>query len=382
MNDYVYLDHNATTTLRPEALAAITAALALGANPSSVHEPGRGARKILEAARSRVAALACAAPSDVIFTSGGTEANNLALRGSGRRRVLVSAVEHPSVLNGGGEIIPVDGNGIVDLESLEAMLSADGAPALVSVMLANNETGVIEPVARVAEIAHSHGALVHCDAIQGAGKIAIDMADLGVDMLSLSAHKIGGPSGAGALIVEGLENRRDMDMKALGFGGGQERGFRVGTENLPGIAGFGAAARCTPEMIADMDRIRRLRDGLEDAVRAIEPDAVVFGEGVARLANTSFLTMPGTDSSTQLMAFDLAGIGLSAGAACSSGKVKTSGVLAAMGVDTDLAATAVRVSLGWPSDAGDVDAFVGAWADLHNRENNSFGAGKLAKPAA
>lgn len=382
MNSYAYLDHNATTTLRPEAREAMMAALALTANPSSVHGPGRDARKMLEAARSQVAALVGAARSDVIFTSGGTEANNLAIQGCGRQRVLVSAIEHPSVLNCGGEIIPVDGDGIVDLESLDMMLSADDRPALVSVMLANNETGVIEPIAQVVEIAHRHGALVHCDAVQAAGKITIDIGDLGVDMLTLSGHKIGGPSGVGALIVDGLDTRQDMNLRATGFGGGHERGFRAGTENLAGIAGFGAAASCAPEMIADVARIRGMRDRLEAAVRAIEPDVEIFAEGTARLGNTSCLTMPGSESSTQLMSFDLAEIGVSAGSACSSGKVKTSGVLKAMGVDTDRAGTAVRVSLGWPNEDRDVDSFISAWAELYDRVNESYGNSKLSKPAA
>jgi len=382
MNGYAYMDHNATTTLRPEALEAMTAALALTGNPSSVHGAGRAARKVLEAARSRVAAILDAASSDVIFTSGGTEANNLALRGTGRRRLLVSAVEHPSVLESGGEIIPVDSDGVVDLERLDMMLGGDATPALVSVMLANNETGVIQPVAQVAEIARRHGALVHCDAIQGAGKIALNLGGLGVDMVSLSAHKIGGPSGCGALVVAGLESRRDINLKATGFGGGHERGFRPGTENLPGIAGFGAAAHLAPSMIDDMERIRGLRDRLEEAIRAIEPDTIVFGENAERIANTSCLTMPGTDNSTQLMSLDLAGVGVSAGSACSSGKVKGSNVLKAMRVDPEIAGTAIRVSLGRTNDGRDIDTFVTAWADLRGRRNNISKTTISEKPAA
>ena len=382
MNRYAYLDHNAMTPLRPEALEAVTAALSLSGNPSSVHGPGRSARKFLEAARAQIAALVGAGTSDVIFTSGGTEANNLAMRGTGRQRHLVSAVEHPSVLNCDGEIIPVDGNGIVDLISLENMLAADDRPALVSVMLANNETGVIQPVAQVAAIAHRHGALVHCDAIQGAGKIAIDVGDLGVDLLSLSGHKIGAPLGVGALVVAGLDARHDLGLKAAGFGGRHERGFRAGTENLSGIAGFGAAAGSIQSMIDDMSRIGALRDSLEAAVRAIEPGSVIFGESVDRLANTSFLTMPGTESSTQLMAFDLAGVGVSTGSACSSGKVTNSAVLATMGVNADIAGAAVRVSLGWSTEKQDIDAFVVAWADLHARGNKKSKTLVSAKSAA
>ena len=382
MSDYAYMDHNATTTPRPEAVEAIASALALTGNPSSVHGPGREARKILEDARYKVASLVGAVPSDVIFTSGGTEANNLALRGTGNRRLVVSAVEHPSVLNCGGEVVPVDGDGIVDFERLDIMLHADDGPTLVSVMLANNETGVIQPVKEIAEIAHRHGALVHCDAIQAAGKIAVDIRGLGVDMLSLSGHKIGGPSGVGALVVSGLESRRDLVVKAIGFGGGHERGMRAGTENLPGIAGFGAAAHVARASLGDMDRIERLRNKLEAAVRVIESDVVIFGEGVARLCNTSCLTMPGTESSTQLMSLDLAGVAVSAGSACSSGKVKASAVLQAMQVDPDVALSAIRVSLGWSSDEGDVDAFVAAWTDLYDRQQNMSNNSNFAISAA
>lgn len=369
MTGYAYLDHNATTEPRPEAVAAMTSVLGRVGNPSSVHGPGRAARKVMERARADVAALVEAAPQDVIFTSGGTEANNLALTGPGRGRVLVSAVEHPSVLNGGGEIIPVDGDGVVDLERLDQILMARDNPALVSVMLANNETGVLQPVADAAAIAHRHGALVHCDAVQAAGKVSLDIAGLGVDMMSVSAHKIGGPAGVGALIVPGLGGPSAPELRGGLFGGGQERGYRVGTENLPGIAGFGAAAAAARSGLGDFAALGRLRDAIEDGVRAIDPKARVMGDTVPRLPNTSCLTMPGTDSQTQVMAFDLAGVGVSAGSACSSGKAKASGVLQAMGVHGDTAATAIRVSLGWTSTDKDVAAFLAVWADLHRRRS-------------
>jgi len=367
MNDTVYLDHNATTTTRPEAARAMAAVLAATGNPSSVHGPGRAQRKVMEDARAKVAALAGAAPEQVVFTSGGTEANNLAVRGCGRSRILISAVEHPAVtapaLEMGAEIVPVDGDGIVDLERLGAMLGDGDTPALVSVMLANNETGVIEPVAEVARIAHEHGALVHCDAVQAAGKIALDIGELGVDMLSLAAHKIGGPSGVGALILgAGYGVPR---LRAVMTGGGQERGLRPGTENLPGIAGFGAAAEVAAKGLGDFARLAELRDRLEAGVKAISPDAVVFAATRDRLANTSYLALPGGDAVMRVMAFDLAGIAISAGSACSSGKVKASGVLAAMAVADDIARRAVRVSLGWSSTPEDVDAFLGVWKDIH-----------------
>jgi cysteine desulfurase len=235
-----YLDWNATAPLRPEAEAAVAAALARCGNPSSVHRWGRAARQSIERAREAVAALVGAAPDRVVFVSGGTEANHLALIGTGRERVLVSAVEHNSVLEAepGAERITVDGNGIVDLARLEQMLALDPRPAIVSVMLANNETGIIQPVAEIAEVAHAHGALFHCDAVQAAGKIPLAAADIGADLISLSAHKLGGPMGIGALVVTG-----NAEPAALIRGGGQERGRRAGSENLPGIAGFAATAR-------------------------------------------------------------------------------------------------------------------------------------------
>ena len=378
MNDYAYMDHNATTTPRPEAVRAMTVVLAAVGNPSSVHGPGRAARKTMEQARVDVAALVNADAADVIFTSGGTEANNLALGGSGRTRRLISAIEHPSVLAGGGEILPVDTNGIIDLDRLEERLLADNTPALVSVMLANNETGVIEPIEDVVAIAHRHGALVHCDAIQAAGKIAVDVVALGVDMMSLSAHKIGGPSGSGALIVPGLGTATGTSLSGQLFGGGQERGYRVGTENLTGIAGFGAAAAVALAGLEDFTRVAGLRDAIEQGVKGIDPRAMVMGEGVRRLPNTSCLTMPGVDSQTQVMAFDLSGVGVSAGSACSSGKTKASAVLKAMGLPEQIAGTAVRVSLGWPSTQADVSAFLSAWSVLHGRQSKQ----EFSAPAA
>lgn len=378
MSDYVYLDHNATTMSRPQAVQAITSVLQAVGNPSSVHGPGRAARKTMEQARAQVAGLVSADVGDVIFTSGGTEANNLALGGAGRTRALVSAIEHPSVLNGGGEVLPVNDAGIVDLDRLEERLLADDTPAVVSVMLANNETGVIEPIEDVCAIAHRHGALVHCDAIQAAGKIAVDVAALGVDMLSMSAHKIGGPSGAGALIVPGIGQGAGVNVKGLLFGGGQERGHRVGTENLIGIAGFGAAAAAALAGLDDFARLADLRDVLEQGVKTIDPQATIQGADVLRLPNTSCLSMPGVDSQTQVMVLDLAGVGISAGSACSSGKTRASAVLKAMNVDDKIASTSVRVSLGWSSTRADVAAFLAAWGDLHGRQ----GAQDISTPAA
>jgi cysteine desulfurase len=360
----VYLDHNATTPVRPAVVETVTRTLAATGNPSSVHRFGRLARKAVEDARERVAALVGATPAQVVFTSGGSEANNLALRGSGRRRILVSAVEHDSVFAAvpGAEVIPVDQDGVVNLAALEGMLAASSEPAALSVMTANNETGVLQPVAQVAEVGHRFGALVHTDAVQAAGRIPVDLVALGVDLLTLSAHKMGGPQGVGALVA--AEN---LPLVPLLAGGGQERGRRPGTENVAGIAGFGVAAELAAEALADSAALIHLRDRLEAGVRATLPSVPVYGSGVARLPNTSCLGMPGVAAETQVVALDLAGVMVSAGAACSAGKVRRSRVLAAMGVGEAEAASAIRISLGWTSTAADVECFVAAWRDLYRR---------------
>ena len=368
MKNPVYMDHNATTAVRPEARDAVALALALTGNPSSVHGSGRTARRLVEDARDAVAALVGAEPAWVVFTSGGTEANNLALRVLPKRApILCSAVEHASVLSvmDGIVEIPVDGDGVVDLGALEALLAGEDTPALVSVMLANNETGVLQPVADVAALAHEHGALIHCDAVQAAGKMAIDYRALGCDLMSLSAHKIGGPSGVGALVVtSGVEG--DLTLIPMLHGGGQERGRRAGTENVPGIAGFGAAARAAREGLTDFARLGRWRERIENRLRQ-RADSRVYGFGAPRLANTSCLTMPGVEAETQVIQLDLAGVAVSAGAACSSGKVEPSRVLAAMGVDANEAATAIRVSLGWNTTEDDADKFVEAWIQVYGQ---------------
>jgi len=372
MNATVYLDHNATTELRPEALDAINASLSVVGNPSSIHAAGRQARKTLERARRQVASLVGADDQNVIFTSGGTEANTLALSGTGRRRILVSAIEHAAILKpalqAGAEIIPVDSNGIVNLESLDAMLLADDVPALVSVMLANNETGVIQPVSDIVRIARRHDALVHTDAVQAAGKIAIDMTTLGVDLMSLSAHKLGGPAGVGALVAaESISN-----LSAVLVGGGQERGLRAGTENLSGIAGFGAAAAASLDGLETFSGCVVFRDRMEESILEMASDVVVFGSSSPRLPNTSYLTMPGISSDTQVMSFDLAGVCVSAGSACSSGKTKTSATLKAMNIDDALGGCAIRVSLGWSSSEDDVRTFLKTWTKIYERLSANF----------
>lgn len=359
-----YLDHNATTPLRPGVAAAMAEALGEAGNPSSVHRAGRLARRRVESARERVAALVGGCSEEVVFTSGGTEANALALWGCGRARVLVSAVEHDSVLKAvpGVEAMPVDGQGRVDLAALGDLLQRNDTPAVVSVMMANNETGVLQPVAEVAAVAHRFGALVHCDASQAGGKMPVSLSDLDVDMLTLSAHKLGGPMGVGALVLAG-----PADLVPILQGGGQERGRRAGTENVPGIVGFGLAAELAADGLAGFARLGAWRDELERRCRALVPGAQVFGGAAERLANTSCLSLPGVGSEVQVMALDLAGVAVSAGSACSSGKVRASHVLRAMGVPQQDAACAIRVSLGWSSTAEDIEMFLAAWGALAAR---------------
>ena len=363
---FTYLDYNATAPVRPEAAAAVADALSRAGNPSSVHRAGRAARAAVEKARGQVAALVGCRPSELVFTSGGSEANMAALTRTGAARLIISATEHDSVTETAAasglpvQIAPVDGEGVIDLAVLERLLAQgprDGG-TLMSVMLANNETGVIQPVAQAAALAARYGARIHCDAVQAAGKITVDFADLGVDYLSLSAHKLGGPQGVGALVV-----REVCALVPLVRGGGQEQGRRSGTENVPGIAGFGMAA----ELAGLPGQIGTLRDRWEARVRDAMPGAVIFSTGAARLPNTSCVAVPGVGSEMQVMALDLAGIGVSAGAACSSGKVKSSRVLAAMGCDDSLAGSAIRISLGWATTEEDMERLFTAWSALHER---------------
>ncbi|MCT8974449.1 cysteine desulfurase family protein [Microbaculum marinisediminis] len=367
-----YLDHNATAPVRPEVIEAVTEALRVTGNPSSVHSAGRAARKLVEDARREVAALVGAEPADVTLTSGGTEANALALaRRKDGEILLASAIEHPSVLGGGRfpaasvETLPVTPAGVVDLAWLEKRLSAAPVPAIVSVMLANSETGAIQPVREVARLARDAGTLVHCDAVQAAGRLEIDIAMLGVDYLTLSAHKIGGPQGAGALV------RRDktVAITPLYRGGGQERSQRPGTEAVAVIAGFGVAARLAAGEIEKSGEIAGLRDWFESALRTISPGAVVFAGETARLANTSCFAVEGISAETAMISLDLDGVCVSSGSACSSGKVGASHVLSAMGVSPDLASGAIRVSLGWSSEKSDVESFIKAWRRVQDKRD-------------
>ncbi|GLQ07547.1 cysteine desulfurase family protein [Sneathiella chinensis] len=373
MTSSIYLDYNATAPVRPQVVDLVAEVMKEGGNPSSVHASGRKAKGRVEDARAEIAALAGCKPQEIIFTSGGTEANNLALNGMGERLLLVSAAEHDSVLAAGPEgwvvRLPVDEKGLLSLSALEAALEQGGGPCLVSVMLANNETGVIQPIFEIAELVHAKGGLLHTDAIQALGKIPVDFRALGADMMSLSAHKIGGPQGQGALIV-----REGLPLQSIQKGGGQELGRRGGTENVAGIAGFGLAARLAGEGLADYAALATLRDHMEDAIRALCPEARIYGQETARLPNTSALSMPGVGAELQVMNFDLSGIAVSAGSACSSGKVKASHVLTAMGASDKEASEAIRVSLGWMTTQSDMDKFVQVWDKLYRRKSPKFAA--------
>jgi cysteine desulfurase len=387
-----YLDHNATSPLRPESLLAVNHALGVGGNPSSIHASGRAARAILEDAREKVASLVGAKAQDVIFTGGATEANNLALFGAvegslesddGKKaaritRIFVSAIEHNSVLATAAKlaerfpwirltILPVTAEGVIDLEALRVALREGKGRALVAVMAANNEIGTVQPIAEVSKLARDAGALLLVDAVPAAGKIPLDFALC--DYMTLSGHKMGGPQGAGALVV-----REDAPLAAQLVGGGQQKGLRAGSENLSGIAGFGAAALSLRDSDGEHARISHLRDHFEAALKQAAPEAVIFG-GAARprLCSTSGFAIPGVTAETALIGLDLDGVMMSAGATCSSGKLSASHVLAAMGVEETLAACALRASFGWSSTMEDVNAAVSSLAKLRERVRGQKG---------
>lgn len=366
-----YLDWNASAPLLPEARAAMVAALDLTANPSSVHAEGRQARRLVEEARRDVAALCNAKPDHVVFTSGASEAVALVLTPDWRMgratltysKLYISTTDHAIVAGGGrfakGDVIelPVDGNGVLDLAALKTALAGHdrsvGLP-LVAVHLANNETGVIQPAAEIAAIVHEAGGVLVLDAVQAGGRISLDIAELSADFLILSAHKIGGPKGAGALV-----GRSDVLMPApIATGGGQERGHRAGTENCAALAGFGAAARTALAMLPQAFDLRDKRGRIEDAIRLRVPEAVIFGEKTERLPNTVFFGVPGVKAETAQIAFDLAGIAVSSGSACSSGKVGASRVLKAMGHGDEI--SGIRVSIGHSTGEDEIAAFAEA----------------------
>jgi cysteine desulfurase len=376
----IYLDANAGAPLLPEARDAVIAALDGAANASSVHAEGRRARQIVETARAEVAAAVGAKPETVVFTSGATEAAALALTPQilarsavvPAGRLYVGATEHPAVLAGGRfppsavTRLPVERSGVIDLAALAQALAAHdsnaGAP-YVALMLANNETGVIHPIAEAARLAKSHGGYVFCDAVQALGRINVDIRTLGVDFLALSAHKLGGPQGAGALVLAD----EDVRPEPLLIGGGQERRRRAGTENVPAIAGFGVAARLANHHLSGAGHIADLRGKLERDLRAVSPDAKIAGWGAERLPNTTLFAVPGILAETAVIAFDLEGIAVSAGSACSSGKVAASHVLEAMGEPADVARSGIRVSLTADADAADIESFAVAWRAIYGR---------------
>lgn len=374
----LYLDHNATAPLLPEAREAVIEAMALEGNPSSVHAEGRAARALVSRARDHVARLADVPPSQVTFTSGATEAANHLLTPDYRMgrasvnvsRLLVSAVEHPAVLAGGRfaadqiRVLGVDANGRLDLDALEQALSdhdQSTGQVMLALQFANNETGVIQPVREAADLVRSHQGLMMVDAVQAPGRLPISLSGLGADFLILSAHKMGGPKGAGALVSAG----ETLMPAPLVKGGGQEKGHRCGTENLAAIAGFGAAAASAVTGLDRMPAVASLRDRMEHGMREAAPDILVHGDGVARLANTSFFSLPGLKAETAQIAFDMEGVAVSAGSACSSGKIGESHVLAAMGADAALGA--IRVSLGRLQTEEDIDQFLDVFRRINGR---------------
>ena len=370
MSARTYLDWNASAPLRPEARTALANALEATGNASSVHAEGRKLRAIIEGARDEVARLVGAQAADVVFTSGATEANAAVMAG-GWDQIFVAGIEHDSVLRpaqaSGARIVDVGAgaDGVARMERMAEQVLASGRAmgrTLVSLQLANNETGVLQPVAATAAFCRSHGLNCHTDAVQAAGRIAIDIATLDVDFLSLSAHKIGGPKGVGALVL-----RDGVALRPLIVGGGQERWRRGGTENVAAIAGFGAAARAARLELAEIEAVRARRDMLERAVLQVTPAAVVICEGSERLANTMCVAVPGKAAETLVIKLDLAGIAVSAGAACSSGKVGASQVLSTMGIALEIARGAIRVSIGASTTDNDIAAFVAAWSDIFGK---------------
>mgnify|MGYP000918060231 CR=1 FL=1 len=374
------LDHNAGAPVRPDALAAAVEAASRPGNPSSVHTEGRAARARIEAARREVALLAGAAPDRVIFTSGATEANHWALSPVWRRgaeeirlaRLLVSATEHPSVLAGGRfpteaiEILPVGRDGRLDLAALGTRLAAAtaaGERVLVAVQLANSETGVIQPIAEIGRLVRSAGGILHCDAVQAAGRLPLDRPEIDVDTLALSAHKLGGLPGTGALVMRGPE----LEPLPLVTGGGQEANRRAGTQNTPGIVAFGVAAAAARREMRDIAQVSAARDWLEARLGTICDGIVVLGGDAPRIANTSMVALPGVAAETAVIAFDLEGVAISAGSACSSGKVGPNRVIEAMGFGADLVRSGIRISLGRATTPEELERFVEVFEKVARR---------------
>lgn len=361
MTSSIYLDYNATAPLLPQVKQAMVAAMDDVGNPSSIHGYGRNIRKHIEHAREKIAQLVKCDPTHITFTSGATESNNWVLFGAPVERILISAIEHSSIYDLAKEkkniaVIPVLKNGVIDLNALESALQSDPRKTLVSVMWVNNETGVIQPIKEIAMLAKKYGALFHTDAVQAAGRVNIDLQKTPIDYLSLSAHKIGGPTGVGALIYG-----HEIELNTFIRGGGQERRRRAGTENTLGIIGFGEAAEIAKAGNVPYETLGKWRDELETRMLAAVPAAVIIGKDAARVANTIQVILPGATSEKQLIAFDLAGIAVSSGSACSSGSIKPSHVLQAMGISDALAKCAIRVSIGLSTQKNELDSFFQAW---------------------
>jgi len=366
----IYLDYNATAPVKPAVVSAVVEAMTRHGNPSSVHRFGRIARRYVEEARASVAAFVGVKPTQVIFTGSGTEANNTVFTSGTLSTFYTSAIEHDSVLAASpmGQRLPVTRDGTLDLNALECALKSAQAQCLLSIMMVNNETGIIQPLQEAVRIAKTYGHYVHSDAIQAAGRLPLDFEDLGVDYLTLSAHKIGGPQGVGALII-----RENVPVSSLLKGGGQELNRRAGTENVPGIIGFGCAARLAADDLRSVPSLKKMRDKLQTRLQDIAgTDAVVIGEHSPRVANTLSIAMHHVSSETQVMALDLAGVALSSGSACSSGKVKSSHVLRAMGYTDDIAGCALRISLGWNTQPSDIDFCIEAWRSLYERTRKNL----------
>jgi len=359
----VYLDYNATAPIRPEAINAAADTMRVVGNASSIHGYGRAARKLVEDARGEVAKIAGVRSAQVIFNSGATEGNNTILSGYQDKLVFISAIEHPSVIESApkAELLPVREDGIVDIEKFKIILENSDAPALVCIQLVNSETGAIQPVAELAAMAKEKGALVHCDAVQAAGRIPLDFKSLNVDYMTLSAHKCGGPQGAGALIF-----REGLQMPKFMRGGGQEKRQRAGTENIAAIAGFGAAAKLC-DVAAFRAHTAPLQQKLEAGLKKIANDIIIVSENAPRVTNTTNIIVPNVPAETALMALDLEGIAVSSGSACSSGTFKPSHVLLAMGYDETSARSALRFSTGWATTEPEIDAALAAFTKVLSR---------------
>lgn len=364
-NAPVYLDYNATAPARPEVIDIVCEVMHQPGNASSVHQFGQRARGYVETARKQVADLINVEPNQIVFTSGATESNNTALHAFRDKRVLVSAIEHPAVMQSvpDAQRIPVTKDGVVNLDALESMLSEGKTPAIVSVMLVNSETGAIQPVKEIAMLAKEKGALVHTDAVQAAGRFDLNFQELGVDFMSLSAHKMAGPQGVGAFIF-----RSGLTFEKFMRGGTQERMQRGGTLNVPGIAGFGMAANIAKDQIRHYKTLSQWRDDMEEKLLSICPEAIICAKNAPRVGNTTSISLPGVPAQTQLMALDLAGVTVSSGSACSSGSFKSSHVLEAMGFGAESTSSALRISTGWATTQNDIKRFIDAWSDMAGRQ--------------